>query len=66
MLYVTPFASVNVLPPGTRTGKYRTGTDQLLVDDKGKSYISAEDFAVAVVDEIEKPRFQAQRFTVAY
>jgi uncharacterized protein len=55
-----------LIEPGTRTGKYRTGTDQLLVDDKGKSYISAEDFAVAVVDEIEKPRFQGQRFTVAY
>ena len=55
-----------LIEPGTRTGKYRTGTDQLLVDDKGKSYISAEDFAVAVVDEIEKPRFPGQRFTAAY
>ena len=55
-----------LIEPGTRTGKYRTGTDQLLVDDKGKSYISAEDFAVAVVDEIEKPQFQGKRFTVAY
>jgi uncharacterized protein len=55
-----------LIAPGTRTGHYRTGTDQLLVDDKGKSYISAEDFAVAVVDEIENPHFQGQRFTVAY
>jgi uncharacterized protein len=55
-----------LIAPGTRTGKYRTGTDQLLVDDKGKSYISAEDFAVAIVDEIEKPQFQHKRFTVAY
>jgi putative NADH-flavin reductase len=54
-----------LIAPGARTGHYRTGTDQLLVDDKGKSYISAEDFAVAVVDEIENPRFQGQRFTVA-
>jgi len=54
-----------LIEPGTRKGHYRTGTDQLLVDDKGKSYISAEDFAVAVVDEIENPRFQGQRFTVA-
>jgi uncharacterized protein len=54
-----------LIEPGVRTGHYRTGTDQLLVDDKGKSYISAEDFAVAVVDEIENPRFQGQRFTVA-
>jgi putative NADH-flavin reductase len=62
----TALSPAALLEPGTRTGKYRTGTDQLLVDDKGKSYISAEDFAVAVVDEIEKPRFQGQRFTAAY
>lgn len=55
-----------LITPGTRTAHYRTATDQLLVDDKGKSYISTEDFAVAVVDEIENPRFQGQRFTVAY
>jgi putative NADH-flavin reductase len=55
-----------LITPGTRTGRYRTGTDQLQVDDKGKSYISAEDFAVAIVDEIENPHFQGQRFTVAY
>ena len=55
-----------LIAPGTRTGKYRAETDQLLVDDAGKSYISAEDFAVAIVDEIEKPHFQGQRFTVAY
>ena len=40
--------------------------DQLILDVKGKSYISAEDFAVAVVDEIENPRFRGQRFTVGY
>jgi uncharacterized protein len=62
----TALSPAALIEPGTRTGKYRTGTDQLLMDDKGKSYISAEDFAVAVVDEIEKPHFQGQRFTVAY
>ncbi|HXN25647.1 MAG TPA: NAD(P)-dependent oxidoreductase [Candidatus Acidoferrales bacterium] len=62
----TAVSPAALIEPGTRTGKYRTGTDQLLVDDRGKSYISAEDFAVAVLDEIEKPRFQGQRFTVAY
>lgn len=55
-----------VIEPGTRTGHYRTDQDQLIVDGKGKSYVSAEDFAVAVVDEIEKPRFRGQRFTVGY
>ena len=55
-----------VIAPGTRTGHYRTGTEQLLKDAKGESRISAEDFAVAVVDEIEKPKFKQQRFTVGY
>ena len=62
----TAVSPAALIAPGTRTGHYRTGTDQLLVDTAGKSYISAEDFAVAVVDEIEKPRFEGQRFTVAY
>jgi hypothetical protein len=62
----TAVSPAALIEPGTRTGKYRTGTDQLLVNDKGKSYISAEDFAVAVVDEIENPHFQDKRFTVAY
>jgi len=62
----TAVSPAALIEPGTRTGKYRTGTDQLLVDDKGKSYISAEDFAVAAVDEIENPHFRDKRFTVAY
>lgn len=55
-----------VIEPGKRTGHYRTGTDQLLVDEKGKSSISAEDFAVAILDEIENPKFDGKRFTVGY
>jgi uncharacterized protein len=54
------------IEPGKRTGRYRTGLDQLLVDDRGDSRISAEDFAVAVVEEIERRQFPRQRFTVAY
>lgn len=54
------------IEPGEGTGRFRTGTDQLLVDATGKSHISAEDFAAAIVDEIEHPRFQRQRFTVGY
>jgi uncharacterized protein len=61
--YVSPAAFIE---SGQRTGKYRVGTDQLLADAEGKSYISAEDFAVAVLDEVEHPRFDRQRFTVAY
>lgn len=55
-----------LIQPGERTGKFRLGTDRLLVDDKGKSAISAEDFAVAMVDELEKPAHSRRRFTVGY
>jgi putative NADH-flavin reductase len=51
---------------GSRTGKFRLGTDQLLVDSAGKSWISFEDFAVAMADEIERPAHLRQRFTVGY
>jgi putative NADH-flavin reductase len=52
--------------PGERTGKFRLGTDQLLVDAQGRSSISMEDFAVAILDEIENPQFVNKRFTVGY
>jgi putative NADH-flavin reductase len=55
-----------VLAPGERTGKFRLGTDQLLVDEKGESKISIEDYAVAMVDELESPRHSRRRFTVGY
>jgi putative NADH-flavin reductase len=55
-----------IIEPGTRTGKYRTGTDQLIVDAQGKSWISDEDFAVAILDEIENPKFVGKRFTAGY
>lgn len=55
----------NFLEPGTRTGKYRTGADNMIVDMRsGRSYISVADYAVAMLDEIEKPRHHRQRFTV--
>ncbi|MBD2306031.1 NAD(P)-dependent oxidoreductase [Chroococcidiopsis sp. FACHB-1243] len=52
--------------PGERTGKYRIGTDQLLVDATGKSQISAEDYALALLDEVERSHFLRRRMTVAY
>lgn len=55
-----------VIAPGERTGKFRLGGDQLLVDAEGRSAISAEDFAIALVDELEKPAHSRQRFSVAY
>src|SRR5258708_1457502 len=51
---------------GERTGKFRLGTDQLLAASDGKSWISFEDFAVALADEIERPAHIRQRFTVGY
>ncbi|MEZ2410028.1 NAD(P)-dependent oxidoreductase [Bosea sp. RCC_152_1] len=55
-----------LIQPGERTGKFRLGTDQLLVDAEGNSAISAEDYAVALVDELEKPAHSRRRFTVGY
>ena len=52
--------------PGERTGKFRLGTDQLLTASDGKSWISFEDFAVALADEIERPAHIKRRFTVGY
>lgn len=54
------------LEPGTRTGKFRLGTDALLVDDEGHSRISLEDYAVAMIDELERPAHRQARFAVAY
>lgn len=51
--------------PGERTGKFRLGKDELLVNEKGSS-ISFEDYAIALVDEVEKPAHSRQRFTVGY
>jgi putative NADH-flavin reductase len=61
--YVSPAAEI---APGERTDKFRIGGDQLLKDTQGKSFISMEDLAVAILDEIENPQHIRQRFTVAY
>ena len=55
-----------LIEPGERTGKFRLGKDQLLVDGNGQSRISAEDYAIALVDELETPAHSRQRFTVGY
>ncbi len=54
------------IAPGERTGTFRVGGDQLLRDEKGESKISREDFAVAIVDEIERQEHHRQRVTVGY
>jgi putative NADH-flavin reductase len=61
--YLSPAAEIH---PGRRTGDYRITYDDLMVDGKGKSEISFEDYAVAVVDELEKPKNVGRRFGVAY
>ena len=61
--YLSPAAEI---APGKRTGKYRTTQDQLLKDDSGRSFITFEDYAVAVLDELEHPLHVAKRFGVAY
>ncbi len=61
--YVSPSAEID---EGSRTGHFRTGANQLLIDPGGQSRISMEDFAVAILDEVEKPKFSRARFTVGY
>jgi len=52
--------------PGERTGTFRLGGDALLTAADGQSHISYEDYAVALLDEIEAPRHSRARFTVGY
>ena len=61
--YVSPAAEI---APGERTGSFRTGGNQLITDPNGKSFITMEDLAVAVVDEILNPQHIRERFTVGY
>ncbi|TVL88756.1 NAD(P)-dependent oxidoreductase [Streptomyces sp. SAJ15] len=62
----TYFSPAGEIAPGERTGRFRVGGDQLLLDADGRSRISAEDAAVALIDEAELPRFVQRRFTVGY
>jgi uncharacterized protein len=55
-----------IIAPGERTGTFRLGKDQLLVGADGKSRISVPDYAIALVDELEKRARVRQRFTVGY
>ena len=55
-----------LIQPGERTGKFRLGKDTLIADEKGNSAISAEDYAIAMVDELENPKHIRQRFTLGY
>lgn len=64
--FIHPAGGFGGLNPGERRGTYRDGGDVLVVDEDGESFISGEDFAAAVVDEIEHPKHHRERFTVGY
>lgn len=62
----TYFSPPMLIAPGVRTGKFRLGGDQLITDEQGKSWVSFEDYAVALVDELERPAHERARFTIGY
>ena len=62
----TSLSPTALIQPGERTGRFRLGKDTLIADEKGNSSISAEDYAIAMVDELENPKHIRQRFTLGY
>ena len=62
----TFFSPAAEIGPGERTGKFRLGGDQLVTDAAGKSRISYDDYAIALVDELERGQHIRKRFTIAY
>jgi hypothetical protein len=62
----TVFSPAALIEPGTRTGKFRLSGTQIVSNSSGESRISAEDYAVALVDELENPQHLRQQFTVGY
>ncbi|WP_017626773.1 NAD(P)-dependent oxidoreductase [Nocardiopsis chromatogenes] len=61
--YISP---ADEIAPGDRTARFQLGGDELLFDANGRSFISAEDYAVALTDELEKSQAVRRRITVAY
>jgi putative NADH-flavin reductase len=61
--YLAPAA---YFEPGERTGKFRLGQDELIANAQQESRISMEDYAIALVDELEQPKHRRQRFSVGY
>ena len=64
--FVSPAIFMHPGTSGVRKGQYRTALDNPVFDEKGQSIISVEDLAVAIVDEVENPKFVKKRFTAAY
>lgn len=65
-IFFSPAGNLGNMGPGVRTGKYRLGKDDMLFDEKGESFISVEDYAVAMIDELEQENHHYERFTAAY
>lgn len=65
-VFFSPAANLGNLQKGVRTGKFRLGKDDLIVDEKGDSFISVEDYAMAMVDELEQENHHRERFTIGY
>ena len=64
--FLSPAIEMHPGTSGVRKGTYRTGLDNPVFDENGRSILSVEDLAVAIVDEIEQPKFVKKRFTVSY
>lgn len=62
----TYFSPPMRIASGERTGRFRLGDDDIVKDAEGKNHISFEDYAIAVVDELEKPAHERARFTIGY
>ena len=60
------FCPAQNIAPGKRTGQFRLGKDDMIFDAAGKSNISVEDYAVAMVDEAVNPSHHRERFTIGY
>jgi len=60
------FSPAGTLEPGVRTGVYRLGKDDLIINEQGESKISVEDYAKAMIDELETPKHHKERFTIGY
>ena len=60
------FSPAADMAPGVRTGRYRLGKDDMVVDIAGNSHISVQEYASAMIDECEKPAHHQERFTIGY
>jgi hypothetical protein len=60
------FSPAGDLHQGSRTGNFRLGKDDLILNEKGESKISVQDYAVAMIDELEKAAHHRERFTIGY